>query len=699
MVEFFLDEETPVSNDSGQFFIDDSPAPVVSPDVSWGQAAKYVGKNILAGAGDLLGMGADVASPTLMGTPNQPSKLINAFLAPYTNAPTLDETGQFEVGGNAAKVIGAGARASLFPEAPIANALIGASTKAGEVLNPENPLLGSLLGLAAGVGGTSIANSVSNTVRNAGKAFERSSIGAQGKNYVKSLKVNGLIDDAETGDLSTRLAQAIDEVSNKQGFGLLRDPERLATRNQAILDEAGTKIGEGLKAADAVGAKPLIDFNNPSSNVGKLIANAKSQKGPVRDAVDEFKAIFYDPIDGWNGTVSELNNWKTSVGELGFSGSAKGTLPPQLARKVQRAIRADLMDAINDSVAKSGVVDPVEWSTIMRDYSNASELAPIFNEGVARGLGSTLDKTARGLLRTSGGTLTTPTIIGGLVAGNAAGAPIGLATGAGLALLGTPTGQGITGNVLKAAGKAGARLTDSSLATKLAAGASQISLPKEIATPQVSIKDVRSAITKVAENLPTQQKQEKQMLDSALNRGESKLKESDKTPAIKKVEAKIDADPVDSAIYEAESGRDPEAKNPVSSASGAFQLTKGTAKALGVKDVFDIEDNYQGYQKLRAEHEARFGSNPAVLYAAHYLGATVLDKVIKGKPLTKTESEQVAYLKAKALPRFEKIYKKKEKETEYYNKLILEGYTPENAKYEVAQVMSGKIKNPKVTSV
>ena len=216
---------------------------------------------------------------------------------------------------------------------------------------------------------------------------------------------------------------------------------------------------------------------------------------------------------------------------------------------------------------------------------------------------------------------------------------------------------------------------------------------------QPNINVVKSAINKVAADLPPLQKQTSQSIDSALNRGEAKLKESEKTPRIKKIEAIIDSDPVDSAIYEVESGRDPEAKNPVSSASGAFQLVKRTARALGVKDVFDIEDNYSGYKRLRAENEARFGDDPAVIYAGHYLGAPLLDKVLKGKPLTKTEAEQVAYLKAKALPRFERIYKSKVTVSgeNYYDKLISEGYTPENAKYEVAQVASGKIKNPKVT--
>jgi len=128
---------------------------------------------------------------------------------------------------------------------------------------------------------------------------------------------------------------------------------------------------------------------------------------------------------------------------------------------------------------------------------------------------------------------------------------------------------------------------------------------------------------------------------------------------IKKVEAKIDSDPVDATIYEMESSRNPLAKNTKSTASGAFQLINATQKAFGVTDPFDIEQNYGAYKKLRKENETRFGSNPILLYSAHYLGATVLDKVLKGKTLTEDEQAQVKELEDKILPKFQAIYKKK----------------------------------------
>lgn len=122
------------------------------------------------------------------------------------------------------------------------------------------------------------------------------------------------------------------------------------------------------------------------------------------------------------------------------------------------------------------------------------------------------------------------------------------------------------------------------------------------------------------------------------------------------IEELIDQDPIDAAIYETESGRNPLAKNPNSSASGAFQLIKSTAKSLGVKDVFDIEDNYKGYRKLRAQHEKVFGDSPELLYAAHFLGQPLAKKWVDGKKLSSREAELVSELERKALPRFKRIY-------------------------------------------
>lgn len=121
---------------------------------------------------------------------------------------------------------------------------------------------------------------------------------------------------------------------------------------------------------------------------------------------------------------------------------------------------------------------------------------------------------------------------------------------------------------------------------------------------------------------------------------------------------KIKADPYLHALGLTESGMDPLATNPNSSAKGIFQFINSTAKALGLQNPFNVEESLIAINKLREQDEARFGSDPATLYSAHYLGAPVLNRLNKGEKLTDKEQEQVDFLKEKALPRFMANYAK-----------------------------------------
>lgn len=143
-----------------------------------------------------------------------------------------------------------------------------------------------------------------------------------------------------------------------------------------------------------------------------------------------------------------------------------------------------------------------------------------------------------------------------------------------------------------------------------------------------------------------------------------KKKESGMTKTdVSTIEAEIDSDPLDAAIYEVESNRDPSAKNPKSSAAGGFQLIRSMQKSLGVEDPYDLAQNFAGYKKLKEENMARFGDDPRTLYAAHYLGAPLLSKYLSGKKLSAREQKLVAGLENKALPRFDRIYARIAKET------------------------------------
>ena len=123
------------------------------------------------------------------------------------------------------------------------------------------------------------------------------------------------------------------------------------------------------------------------------------------------------------------------------------------------------------------------------------------------------------------------------------------------------------------------------------------------------------------------------------------------------IEAKILSNPTDAAIYEMESASGKKLKNPTSSAKGAFQLIDSTAKKLGVKNVMDLEDNYNGYLKLKQENIDRFGTDdPELVYSAHYLGAPLLEKVLQKKPLSPNEQKIVDGWERLVMPRFRRVY-------------------------------------------
>lgn len=116
----------------------------------------------------------------------------------------------------------------------------------------------------------------------------------------------------------------------------------------------------------------------------------------------------------------------------------------------------------------------------------------------------------------------------------------------------------------------------------------------------------------------------------------------------------IKSDPYYHALAMTESSMNPKAANPNSSAKGLFQFVDATAKSLGVNDPYDINQSFDAVKRLTSDHAKRFGNDPITLYAAHYLGASLLSKVINKQALSKREEEIVQGFYQKALPNFER---------------------------------------------
>jgi len=75
-----------------------------------------------------------------------------------------------------------------------------------------------------------------------------------------------------------------------------------------------------------------------------------------------------------------------------------------------------------------------------------------------------------------------------------------------------------------------------------------------------------------------------------------------------------------SSLVTIESGGDPNARNPRSSASGLCQLINSTAKKMGVKNVFDPQENLIGGAKYLKEQLNTFGGDINKAIFAYYYG-------------------------------------------------------------------------------
>ena len=487
-----------------------------------------------------------------------------------------------------------------------------------------------------------------------GSKFSRKSIGASYGDYLKTADELQSIATPE-GEAVTKTKQVLDDLIGSDAFGSSRNPAKLvdvANKAQSSLSE---KIGGVIQKYEKANPAPV----HPTfENAIDYLQSGKVPADQIERYLNRLSTLDEVMSREGKGSLSFLQQQKVAIGKSydpkdGVLNGFNRAIYQDLQKTIEKAVPE--VAPLNAELAKWKTVEPILKRSLAR-----SEATDPIGKGVA-------------LWRTSGG-FGVP-----ILAANSVGGPLAALPVAAASLLTTAKGQQVAGSALN--GVAG--MFESLPVTRLAPEIASSSLksqknasqkipassesPQSTENPSIDSKRVESAVRLLMKEDPTAQrsKQETMSVDSRSS-SNSTTNSSGNLPMglfskkpVKAVESLIDSNPFDAAVYEMESGRDPSAKNPKSSAAGGFQLIKATQKALGVSDPYDLGENYAGFKKLTDENRARFGDDPRLLYSAHFLGATLLAKVLRGDELTDTQKAQVQELEKVALPRFMKIYTKK----------------------------------------
>jgi len=560
----------------------------------------------------------------------------------------------------------------------------GAIAGVGNKSDDETVAGAALKGSMFGAGGSAAASIFGKVAQTAAKGAENLKLSAFG---ITASDINRMFKKAGTGTSGVADLPIVKTVQGAEKAGIIDAGNSVVENMNGVLgsqNKIASKLTDVLDTVDAV-LPPDRNFklNNTIDFIEGLSGTARQKADDA--AMLELEAITKQFENG--GTLADLQKAKIGL-------NYKFDQNPY-AEDVIKSIRSDLRAEIEhrtNTAAHLGLVSPAVNGAVKdlnSKWGNLAELKDAFARKVSKDFGPDVVEGMFNGMKTTGGTGSlnimsaasgNPMYAAAGVAANAARAPEAKSRLADM-MMEVKKPLGVVGDVLSGdaqlpggLGTLPAPITARSAVQMMDANKGEPTDLSVKGVPKPESYDNLKSISQQLDGLATQKKQTEAAPKTGASIGQALSgifggkSSSDKINAIdggtmpadfKDIEAQIDSDPVDSAIYQAESNRNPAAKNKVSSASGGFQLTSKTAKDLGVKDVFDLAQNYDGYKKLKDENVARFGNDPAMIYSAHYLGATVLNKVLNNKPLSTTEQAQVDYLRKKALPDFLKIYQSK----------------------------------------
>lgn len=437
-------------------------------------------------------------------------------------------------------------------------------------------------------------------------AMERKSLGTRLSDYGKAADSRTIV--TSNGDMGTLVKTSLNDLIENKKINTFDNPQVALGKVDTAIDTLSNKIQTVIKNSDSSGVKPVVNFDNALKAIyeGDIPADLVES---YMQRLSKLDSEMQKAIQSSDTPLAYLQKQKQALGK-------SWSIEDKVKADFDRAIYTDLKETIEKYVPEVKNLNLEEQKYIIAK--------PILDRARKIAENKSIAETMRTLGWTTGG-ITGSTILGSHVAGPAGalvGTGIGLATRAAV----SPLGQAILGKTLRTMPSAIDAITPSS-----------------------------NIIAEIFSN-PNEQS----FIQNMPNSGDKKKMNND---SIKKdvsyVEQEIDQDPYLSTLYEFESGRNPNAKNPTSSAKGGFQFIDSTAKLIGLDDPYDLGKSLVAVRKITDDHSRKFGSSPEILYAAHYLGARVLNKVIKNEKLTEAEQKQVDYLNNDLIPRFMKVYNTK----------------------------------------
>ena len=642
---------------------------------TWGQSARYIGKNLAAGVGDVLGMGLDALPVQRSPFPQmQPSNVLKNLISGVAGRP--EDEG---IVGAPAEIAGAVARGSVFPEGQIASAISSGSSKLGQILYPESKVAPVLFGVGGGAL-TSAASGASRAVSNnlkgkSGEMLEKA-LGIQYGDRVKGLnRAPVYIDDAgdvlpfdqmdDAASIQAPIQAQVERLKNK-GFldGVKNGADDLKIHITNKSQDVGKQIGSLTTEADNAlqGLQLPVQFEKAQAYVNRF------RDTPKERLQKQLDSIINDYQKEQGSGFKKLTNYTDKIQlETPFDSAT-----PKEITQLKRLAAFDLRKSSEDYFDLALPNKAGQFGEANKDFAALASVGKTVNKRAAKQEPGYLDYL-------TGGSKPVGIAAGLATAATGGGLGLGLTIGGGIVGLsglakGAAAKSPVTASRIYDALSKGAKLAPS-LNSNLVGGAAGVSGDLESLaevpglSPNVSPTSLRESqfpigakesqtkanalsLSSLANPSPntttTGENVNRKEFEAAVKPSEmpepkltpipSQLNSLSKKARIEKTADFVKAQPpLIQAIIAGESSGDPFALSPTGP-RGLMGLAKIIRDAYGGKDGWDPRQNVKAGTAF-LQHLAEKYQDPKIVLASFNQGETVINNAIKKAGLTKKTAD------------------------------------------------------------